>query len=103
MVSPRELGIQERHECESNQAHIAHDDLESLARLQPQPRPGVFLFGLLLLLISLHGSSFQDLGFLKPIAVLGSFGYFMMALRFWFFAPAIGTGLGFACFVASLF
>jgi hypothetical protein len=35
------------------------------------------------------------------LAITASDTYFLLAVRFWFYAPAIGCGLGLACFIAA--
>ncbi len=36
-----------------------------------------------------------------PLAVAMSLAYFALSLRFWFYLPATGIGIGGACFVLS--
>jgi hypothetical protein len=63
---------------------------------------GAFAFGAIFFLIALH--DFHLLTAFKPLMLLGvcvSLAYFLTALRYWFYVPAIGTGIGFACFAAA--
>ncbi len=63
---------------------------------------GVFSFGITFLLVAIYGFSFL-LSF-KPLLLFGVFIsliYFLVALRYWFYLPAIGTGIGFACFALA--
>jgi hypothetical protein len=63
---------------------------------------GLFLFGIAYLTISLIDFSFivfcQPL---IPIAIFGSAGYLLLAMRYWYYAPAVGSGLGLVCFTAG--
>jgi hypothetical protein len=63
---------------------------------------GVFSFGATYSLIAVHDFSllvaFQSL---MLLGILVSFVYFLLALRYWFYGPAIGTGIGFACFAVA--
>jgi hypothetical protein len=63
---------------------------------------GAFAFGAIYFLIALH--DFSLLAAFKPLMLLGVFvslAYFLTAIRYWFYVPAIGTGIGFACFAAA--
>ncbi|MDA8078603.1 MAG: hypothetical protein M0Z79_06650, partial [Nitrospiraceae bacterium] len=63
---------------------------------------GVFSFGVTYVLIAIYG--FSLLVAFKPLMLLGvivSLSYFLLALRYWFYGPAIGTGIGFACFAVA--
>ena len=63
---------------------------------------GVLFFGLIFLLIATY--DFQvilKLNFLMPLAVIVSTAYLILALRFWFYAPAIGIAIGLIFFVLS--
>lgn len=63
---------------------------------------GLVFFGLSLLLIALD--DFQvviALDFLMPLAVAVSVTYHVLAVRFFFYVPAVVTGLGVACFISS--
>lgn len=63
---------------------------------------GAFGFGLLCLLISVH--DFETVKTLKPFlpfTIFRSLSYFLLAIRFWFYAPAIATGFSTACFALS--
>jgi len=63
---------------------------------------GVFAFGVVYLLIAIH--EFSLLVAFKPVMLFGVFVslvYFLVALRYWFYLPAIGTGIGFACFAVA--
>lgn len=43
----------------------------------------------------------SEAGRLLPFAIVVAFAYFALALRFWFYGPVLGTGLGVLCFVAA--
>lgn len=63
---------------------------------------GAFAFGLICLFISIH--DFTLVTALKPFlpfTVFMSLSYFLLAIRFWFYVPAIATGLGTGCFVLA--
>lgn len=63
---------------------------------------GAFSFGVIYFLIAMHEFSF--LVSFKPLMLFGvlvSLIYFLAALRYWFYGPAIGTGIGFACFAVA--
>ena len=63
---------------------------------------GVFSFGLIYLIIAV--SDFSVIVSLKPLLLLAIFvaiSYFALSLRYWFYAPAIGTALGLACFLST--
>jgi len=63
---------------------------------------GVFSFGVTYVLIAIYG--FSLLVAFKPLMLLGvivSLSYFLLALRYWFYGPAIGMGIGFACFAVA--
>jgi len=63
---------------------------------------GVLFFGLIFLLIALYDFKLiQSIKFLIPLAILMSASYFVLAIRFWFYIPAIGTGIGLICFTLS--
>ena len=36
-----------------------------------------------------------------PLALCGSLAYLALALRFWFYVPAVGSALGAACFALA--
>ena len=63
---------------------------------------GVFSFGVIYSLIAIH--EFSILVAFKPLMLFGilvSLVYFLIALRYWFYGPAIGAGIGFACFAVA--
>jgi len=63
---------------------------------------GAFAFGLICLLISIHDFALvTTLKPLLPFTILMSLSYFLLAIRFWFYAPAIATGLGAVCFILA--
>jgi hypothetical protein len=63
---------------------------------------GAAIFGLLLLAVALHDFDLvTEIGVIRPLSIGVSAAYFVLALRFWFYGPAILTGVGTACFVIS--
>ena len=63
---------------------------------------GVFFFGLVAMLIAVY-----DFGLvvkvvpILPISIFMSSAYFMLSLKFWFYAPSLGAGIATGCFVLS--
>jgi hypothetical protein len=43
----------------------------------------------------------QQISVIEPLTIAVSAVYFLLAVRFWFYAPAVGCGLGLACFIAA--
>jgi len=63
---------------------------------------GAFFFGLVYMIIALHDFSFVvSFEPLMPLAILMSLSYFLLAIRYWFYAPAVGTGVGLVCFILT--
>ena len=65
---------------------------------------GLFLFGFVYLTITIFDFSF--IVFCRPLiplAIIGAAGYFLMALRYWYYAPAIGSAIGLGCFTLGYF
>lgn len=63
---------------------------------------GVLFFGLVLLLIAAQDFDLVlTLRFLMPLAVSMSVVYTLLAIRFWFYAPAVASALAMACFTVS--
>jgi hypothetical protein len=63
---------------------------------------GAFAFGATYSLIAIDEFTvLNEITPLLPLGVFVSFAYFLLALRYWFYGPAIGTGIGFACFAAA--
>lgn len=63
---------------------------------------GVFFFGLITLLLARH--DFRCVIRFKPLfplTIFMSLSYLIMAIRFWFYLPALGCALGLGCFVLS--
>jgi hypothetical protein len=64
---------------------------------------GVALFGGgLLLLAWLHFPVFAASPLLQGIAVVVAAAYLILALRFWFWGPALGAGLSLLCILAAV-
>ncbi len=63
---------------------------------------GAATFGFTMLILALHGYGLvQQISAIKPLAIAVSAVYFLLAVRYWFYAPAIGCGLGLGCFIAA--
>jgi hypothetical protein len=63
---------------------------------------GALLFGVLLLAIAVHDFDLvRDIGIVRPLSIAASATYLVLALRFWFYAPAVGVGLATGCFVVA--
>lgn len=63
---------------------------------------GVFVFGLLSLLIGTHDFSLVErFTALRALTVAIPATYFALSLRFWFYVPALATGTATACFIVA--
>lgn len=63
---------------------------------------GAFVFGLLCLLIASHDFGLvESIGAIRPLTIAVTATYFVLALRFWFYVPAIAVGTATACFIIS--
>jgi hypothetical protein len=63
---------------------------------------GAATFGFTMLILALHDYGLvQQISAIEPLTIAVSAVYFLLAVRFWFYAPAIGCGLGLACFIAA--
>lgn len=63
---------------------------------------GVVLFGAgLLLLALLHFPVFAASRLVQGAAAAVAAAYFVLALRFWFWGPALGTGLSLVCILVA--
>jgi hypothetical protein len=63
---------------------------------------GVFVFGLLFLLIATYDFSLvQRIGAIRPLAVAFSAAYFVVAVRFWFWGPVVLTAVATTCFAVA--
>jgi hypothetical protein len=63
---------------------------------------GAFVFGLVCVLIAAHDFALvESIGALRPLTIAVSASYFALALRFWFYVPAVATGSALACFTVS--
>ncbi|MBI3303144.1 MAG: hypothetical protein HYZ72_13845 [Deltaproteobacteria bacterium] len=63
---------------------------------------GLVAFGLSLLLVSLAAPRLPFTStWLSPLSVAVSSVYFLLAIRYWFYVPALGAGLGAACFAVA--
>ncbi|MDP9189733.1 MAG: hypothetical protein M3O25_10835 [Actinomycetota bacterium] len=63
---------------------------------------GVFTLGLLCLLIAIHDSKLvEDIYGIRPLTIAFSAAYLALSLRFWFYGPAIITGVATAWFIVA--
>ena len=63
---------------------------------------GVLAFGLLCLLIATHDFTLVErIGLIRPLTIIFSGTYLALSLRFWFYAPAIVTGISTTCFIVA--
>jgi len=63
---------------------------------------GVFTFGLLCLLIATHDFKLVErIDAIRPLTIAFSAAYLALSLRFWFYGPAILTGIATACFTVA--
>jgi len=63
---------------------------------------GVFTFGLLCLLIATHDFKLvEDIDAIRPLTIAFSAAYLALSLRFWFYGPAILTGIATTCFTVA--
>ncbi|TSA14298.1 MAG: hypothetical protein D4R74_08525 [Betaproteobacteria bacterium] len=65
---------------------------------------GVLFFGLIYLTLALSDFTLLSKITLLPyLAFAVSVSYFVLSVKYWFHIPAIGSGIGAACFLVSLF
>lgn len=65
---------------------------------------GVLFFGLIYLTLALSDFTLITKVTLLPyLAFAVSFSYFVLSVKYWFHIPTIGSGIGAACFLVSLF
>jgi hypothetical protein len=63
---------------------------------------GVLTVGLLLLLIATYDFALVDrMDAIRPLAIAFSIAYLVLSLRFWFYGPAILTGMATTCFTVA--
>jgi hypothetical protein len=63
---------------------------------------GVFAFGLLCLLIAANDFELiQRVDAIRALTVAVSAAYFVVAMRFWFYGPAVITGASTVCFTVA--
>jgi hypothetical protein len=63
---------------------------------------GIFAFNLLCLLIATYDFKLvEEIGALRPLTIAVSGAYLILSLRFWFYAPAIASGIATACFALA--
>jgi hypothetical protein len=63
---------------------------------------GVFTFGLLCLLIATHDFAVVErIDAIRPLTIAVSAAYLAISLRFFFYGPAIITGIATACFTVA--
>jgi hypothetical protein len=65
---------------------------------------GVLFFGLIYFVIAVLDSSILvRITPLLYLATVVALCYLILSIKYWFHIPAIGSGIGFACFVVALF
>jgi hypothetical protein len=63
---------------------------------------GVCAFGLVCLLIALHDFRLvEEITALRPLTIAFSAVYLVLSLRFWFYGPALVTGIPTVCFTVA--
>lgn len=63
---------------------------------------GVFSFAFICLLLATHDFKLvEDIGAIRPLTIAFSGAYLALSLRFWFYGPAVLTGIATACFTAA--
>jgi hypothetical protein len=63
---------------------------------------GALIFGLLSLLIAAHNFTLvESIDAVLPLTIAFSAAYLALSLRFWFYVPAIVTGVATACFTVA--
>lgn len=63
---------------------------------------GIFSFALLCLLIATYDFNLVErIDAIRPLTIAVSVAYLALSLRFWFYAPAILTGIATACFTVA--
>jgi hypothetical protein len=63
---------------------------------------GVFIFGVLCLLIAVHDFTLVErIEAIRPLTIAVAAAYLAVSLRFWFYGPAILTGVSTACFTVA--
>ena len=75
-------------------------DVEGVARLQHQPRPRR-LHLRIPLPADRHPRLVEDIHAVRPLTIAFSAAYLALSLRFWFYGPAILTGIATACFTVA--
>jgi hypothetical protein len=64
---------------------------------------GVLFFGLVYLILALSDTSLLSKVTLLPLLALAvSASYLVLSVKYWFHIPAIGSGIGAACFLIAL-
>jgi hypothetical protein len=63
---------------------------------------GIFTFGLLCLMLATHDFTLVErIGAIRPLTIAFSAAYLALSLRFFFYGPAVVTGLATACFTIA--
>jgi hypothetical protein len=63
---------------------------------------GVATFGCTMLILALHNYGLvQQISAIEPLTIAFSAVYLLLAVRYWFYAPAICCGLALGCFIAA--
>jgi hypothetical protein len=63
---------------------------------------GAATFGLTMLILALHNYRLvQQISAIHPLAIAASAAYFLVSLRYWFYAPTAWCGRGLGCFIAA--
>ena len=64
---------------------------------------GVLFFGLVFVILAVSAPALLSKVTLLPVlALIVSTSYLVLSLKYWFHIPAIGSGIGVACFLAAL-
>jgi hypothetical protein len=65
---------------------------------------GVLFFGLIYLTLAISDFALiTRITLLQYFALIVSVSYLVLSVKFWFHIPTIGSGIGAACFLVSLF
>ena len=62
---------------------------------------GMFLFGAAAFWLGLNLENVEVARAVLAIPVVIGLAYFLLSVRFWFYAPAVGSAIATACFVAA--
>lgn len=63
---------------------------------------GAFMFGLMCMMIAVHDYTLvASIGVLQPLTVVVPAAYIVLALRFWFYVPALAVTTATGCFLVA--